>query len=158
VKYKHYEYHSPIIDSGLLKGCPINIEAMIRDLGENRQVKLLESYRKGGRGRDGSGGGFVGSGVEVGVGVGVGGFREKIMEGGIGLGCSGGEGGFGGRRVGVCGMERSGMKMLGEQKSEILKAMASDVERIREKIYRYSSLSVRNAIKFCPGEAGQGGK
>ncbi len=55
-----------------------------------------------------------------------------------GLECSGDEGGFGGRRVGVCGMERSGMKMLGEQKSEILKAMAIDVERIREKIYRLS--------------------
>jgi hypothetical protein len=49
------------------------------------------------------------------------------------------------------------MKVLREQKSEILKAMASDLERIREKIYRYSSLSVLNAIKFCPAEGGQGG-
>jgi hypothetical protein len=151
VPYKHYEYHSPMIDSGLLKGCPINIESMIRDLSENRQVKLLESFRKAAREKNGSGGGFVGTGV------GAGGFRERIMEGGIQQGYSVSKGKFNGRGVGVCSMERSGMKVLREEKSEILKAMVSDLERIREKIYRYSSLSVLNAIKFCPAEGGPGG-
>jgi hypothetical protein len=113
---------------------------------------LEGGHRKAAREKSIDGAGFVA------LGVGAGGFRAQIMKGGIQQACGGSEGGFEGRRVGVCSMERSGMKVLRDQKSEILKAMVSDLDRIREKIYRYSSLSVRNAIRFCPTQGGPEGK